>query len=37
MTRDEFQRVVSADPHLAESIQAAAESGRPKQFGVLTE
>ena len=36
MTREEFQRIVSADPHLAESIQAAA-AGRSKQFGVLTE
>jgi hypothetical protein len=38
MTREEFQRVVSADPQLAETIQAAAaEAGRGKQFGVLTE
>lgn len=37
MTRGEFQRVVSTDPHLAEPIQAAAESGRSKQFGVLSE
>ncbi|MCA9214593.1 MAG: hypothetical protein KDB27_16085 [Planctomycetales bacterium] len=37
MTPEEFQRVVLADPQLAEPIQAAAESGRSKQFGVLTE
>jgi hypothetical protein len=37
MTREEFQRIVSADPQLAESIQAAAESGQSQQFGVLTE
>lgn len=37
MTREEFQRVVSADPQLAEPMQAAAESGRSQQYGVLTE
>ena len=37
MTREEFEHVVLADPHLAEPIQAAAELGRAKQFGVLTE
>jgi len=37
MTREEFQRVVSADPQLAEPINAAAASGRAQQFSVLTE
>lgn len=37
MTHEEFQRIVSSDPHLAGPIQAAAKSGRAQQFGLVTE
>jgi hypothetical protein len=37
MTREEFKRLVLADPHLAEPIRKSAQSARAKQFSVLTE
>ena len=37
MTREEFERMVLADPHLAEPIRESAQSARAKQFSVLTE
>ncbi len=37
MDRDEFQRVVSADPQLAGPVRRAAEAGGPKQFGGMAE
>ena len=37
MTREEFERVVLADPHLAEPIRASASGNAAKQFGLMTE
>ncbi len=40
MTREEFQQLILADPHLADPIRAAAASAgtaSQKQFGIMTE
>lgn len=37
MTHEEFQRIVSSDPHLAGPIQAAAKAGRAQQFSLVTD
>lgn len=37
MTREEFERMVLADPQLAKPIQESSQTARANQFGVLTE
>jgi hypothetical protein len=37
MNREEFERAIADEPLVGDAVREAAESGRSKQFGVLTE